>query len=773
MEAHAVYFRLVNQCFAGCVCPCDAAHFGSHGPNGDIRAIILGAVACRIDAFYGRSHVLVYDDRSVCCQTSVFCDGNVCSNACGYQHQVCRDFFAVSHNAVHMFCAADFVDLHANLDFDAFLFCHICQDAHGFGVYLARHQNGSAFQNRYIQLCFPQFPSCFQTQHAAANHDCILCALRQNIDLFHVLDGTDGYHFGQVLAFERRDEAGGTQCIDTFIIGEYRAVCQDDFFFLCIQFFHFAVQPQVNVVFFVPFRLFAGNGTVRNCTEHCLCQHRSVIRQFIFFRQHHDGSGLISQPDGFRRIQRRSAAAQDDKFFRRVLAEAGIRIFHGNEVFCAYAANGAGFHIGIENFAANQAFHQMAPCGRFLFFALQQLHAKLIAELKGFCQVFFRRSQAYLEAIHHPQVDLFQSFNDMRHTLAAPAVAAESGSQLAAVDGGIHTCGQIPDGFQRLLQDGRCTEEDTIGCADLACHFPCIRRYHIVAFYIDIPGFFDAFCDLAGQFFRVAVSTYIRDNDSRFFVCGHFTPCVINGHQFRNVAVQHGAVTGTDHIDIQFPHTLHSFHHIGLLEGAQDVVKIIFCGSQIAFVICHCAAQDAFVGIMGTEGVACHQCFVFHYISIHGIGPVQVRHHQETQGLAADLHFVAIIHRDRIEIFIHDLFQEGNRCCSRDDLHLGVFPDHPHDGTSVVRLCVAHNDIIDGLDIQLFQQGFSVVIVEFFLGCFKEDGLIPRLQNVGVIGRTKFCIHDDIEYPQVFIQNACPVKVVFQPHCSHKIHLSD
>ena len=85
---------------------------------------------------------------------------------------------------------------------------------------------------------------------------------------------------------------------------------------------------------------------------------------------------------------------------------------------------------------------------------------------------------------------------------------------------------------------------------------------------------------------------------------------------------------------------------------------------------------------------------------------------------------------------------------------------------------MADYDIIDGIDIQLFCQGSSVVIIEFFFGCFEEDGFVPSLQDVGVISCTKFCVHDNVEYFQIFIQDTCPVQVVFQLQCSHIIHLS-
>ena len=178
------------------------------------------------------------------------------------------------------------------------------------------------------------------------------------------------------------------------------------------------------------------------------------------------------------------------------------------------------------------------------------------------------------------------------------------------------------------------------------------------------------------------------------------------------------------------------------------------------------------MSIVRTEGVTCHQSFILYHIGIHGVRPVQVRHGQETQCLVTDLHFVAVIDCDGIEVFIYDFFQEGDRCCCCDDLHFGIFLYQTNDGTSVVRFCMADYDIIDGIDIQLFCQRQSVIIIEFFLGCFKDDGLISGLQDIGVISCTKLCVHDNVEYFQVFIQNTCPVQVVFQLQCSHIIHLS-
>ena len=41
--------------------------------------------------------------------------------------------------------------------------------------------------------------------------------------------------------------------------------------------------------------------------------------------------------------------------------------------------------------------------------------------------------------------------------------------------------------------------------------------------------------------------------------------------------------------------------------------------------------------IVVDEGIACYKDFVLHDISIHGIGPVQVRQHEEFQRFIANL----------------------------------------------------------------------------------------------------------------------------------------
>ena len=542
-----------------------------------------------------------------------------------------------------------------------------------------------------------------------------------------------------------------------------------DFSSAQIHSFCFYAQTQVDAVIFIPCSFFACNGAAADGTEHILCEHRSVIRQFVFFRNHDDACSLVSFPDSFCRIECCCAAAQYNEFFHGIHAVCYFIQINRHEVFFAYAADRAGFHGCVEDFAANQTSYQTASCAGFLFVFLQQSICETITIFISVHQFVFRGFQTYFEAVYHFQTNLFQSFDDVRHTFPAPAVAAEGTCQFPAVDRREHECCQIPDGFQGFTQNGRCTEEDTISCADFAQHFCLIGCYHIIEFYVDdFVVILNAFCNLFCQLTCVAISAYIRDDNFFTVTYRHFAPFFINIHQFRQMAVQNGTVTGADHVDIHLTYGCQCVCHIGLFEGAQNVVEIIFCCAHITFCIGYCAAQDAFVCIVRTEGVTCHQCFVLYDVGVHGIGPMQVGEHMELQCFIANLQFVAVFDGNAVEITIDDVFQEadGNRCCN----HFGSGADvqNPFDAAHMVGFCMVYHDIVNGGNICDLRKCFQIIVEEFFFCCFKQDSLVTCFEQIRVIGSTKFCHHDDVEYTQVLVQNAGPVKIRFELHCFHR-----
>ena len=228
------------------------------------------------------------------------------------------------------------------------------------------------------------------------------------------------------------------------------------------------------------------------------------------------------------------------------------------------------------------------------------------------------------------------------------------------------------------------------------------------------------------------------------------------------MAIQNGTMPGTNHVDIQGMHQLQRICHIGLLEGAEDVVKIIFCCSEVALRIGYGASENPLMGIMRAKGITGNKGFILLDIGIHGIGPMQIRQKEELQGFIADFQLISVFDGDAVEILIHDIFQKADCRRGRDDFRLRVFRNDMGDGTGMIRLGMVYNNIINLRDIQLLGQCRSVLSEEFFLRGFKKNRFIPRLENVGIIGGAEFRIHNDVKYAQVLIQNPCPIKILFQ-----------
>src|SRR5699024_11180563 len=106
----------------------------------------------------------------------------------------------------------------------------------------------------------------------------------------------------------------------------------------------------------------------------------------------------------------------------------------------------------------------------------------------------------------------------------------------------------------------------------------------------------------------------------------------------------------------------------------------IFCGSHIAFPVCHLAQQDIVKSVMGSEGITGNKNLFFFNISIHGIRPVQVRYKEETERTVSDLHCHVVSCRNSGKVSVYDLFQESKGTACSDDFHTRVQiqkPLHP------------------------------------------------------------------------------------------------
>ncbi len=139
----------------------------------------------------------------------------------------------------------------------------------------------------------------------------------------------------------------------------------------------------------------------------------------------------------------------------------------------------------------------------------------------------------------------------MRHAFAAPAIAAERAGKLAAVYGREHGSRQVPNRLECFAKDCGRAEQQTVCRRNLRGNLCRIRRHHIIGFYINIARLTDTFGNFFRKLGRIAVCADIRDNNSGLFILRNFAPFVIDGKQLVNMAVQHRAVAGTNHVDIQ------------------------------------------------------------------------------------------------------------------------------------------------------------------------------------------------------------------------------
>ena len=328
----------------------------------------------------------------------------------------------------------------------------------------------------------------------------------------------------------------------------------------------------------------------------------------------------------------------------------------GHKVAGVHLADRADLHPFVKHRAADGAAHLLLGGALNRAQVRQQSPAKGRAVFPGFGQLVLVGFEPHPQRVHQPQFQLTQALHDMGHALAAPAVAAEGAGQLAAMGSRKHAGGQVPDGFQRLAHDGGGTQQEAVRVEQFLGHLSGVGGNHVVAAHVDLPGAADALGDGFGQAAGVAVGTHVRNNHGGPGVgIDHGGPFLIGVQHPVDAGVQHRAVAGADHRHIQGAHPAQRVPHEGL-ERPDDAVKIVFGGPQVAVPVGDLAGQDVRAGIVGAEGVAGHQHLVLPDIGVHGVGPVQVGHHHELQGLVVQGQGLAIPDGDGVEIPVDDLF---------------------------------------------------------------------------------------------------------------------
>ena len=402
--------------------------------------------------------------------------------------------------------------------------------------------------------------------------------------------------------------------------------------------------------------------------------------------------------------------------------------------------------------------------------ALQQGAAKVTAELPGAHELHLAGLEAHPEAVHRAQLQLPEAFHDVGHALAGPAVAAEGAGQLALVGGGEHAGGQVPDGLEGLTHDGGGAEEDAVGEQQLLGHLAGVGHHHVIGAHVDLPALGDALADGLGQLPGVAVGADVGDDDGGPGVgVDHGAPLLIGVQHPGDVGVQHGAVARADHVQLQLPHPAQGLGHEGLV-GADDVVEVVLGGPEIPVVVGDLAHQHLVHGVVAAEGVAGDQGPVLPDVGVHGVGPVEVGHHQELQRLVVQLQGHAVGDGHGVEVPVDDLLQKVDGTAGGHDLDPGVQLQQPLDAAAVVGLGVADHQVVHRLDGGYLLDLLQPAVQALGLGRLKEDGVAGRLEHIGVVGGAELGVHDDVKYPQLVVQGPGEVEAGLQREGVHGVH---
>ena len=85
----------------------------------------------------------------------------------------------------------------------------------------------------------------------------------------------------------------------------------------------------------------------------------------------------------------------------------------------------------------------------------------------------------------------------------------------------------------------------------------------------------------------------------------------------------------------------------------------------------------------------------------------------------------------------------------------------------MIRLCMADDKIVNLVYIDHFLKFFEIFIKELCLCRLEKDSLVSGLHHIRVIGSSKFCVHDDVKYSQLVVNNTCPIEIVSQFYTFH------
>ena len=272
---------------------------------------------------------------------------------------------------------------------------------------------------------------------------------------------------------------------------------------------------------------------------------------------------------------------------------------------------------------------------------------------------------------------------------------------------------------------------------------------------LDVSRVPQALFNRLGQLPGVAIGADVGDDDRLLRKRAvRLAPFCIEVDDLAHMAVQHRAVAGQDHLDVEILDPFKRRRHVRPLEWANDAVKVVPERFQIAFLVLKGAPEDPRVAKVRTKGIAGDERLVLFEVGEHGVRPVQVGQRHERERLAAQFQPVPVLDRDALEVAVDDVLQKAQRRGRGDDLDVGVQPKEVLDGARVVGLGMADDDVVDFRNIRKARDRLHVVVQELMLCGLNQRGLLRALEHIGVVGGAVLGLHDDVEDRKARVQHA-------------------
>ena len=529
---------------------------------------------------------------------------------------------------------------------------------------------------------------------------------------------------------------------------------------------HPLLQHLIYLVRVVPGLIRYGNLIRLQSGHNGFCEHGPVVGGIGLLGDHHNRPRFVPLPDGLGRVEACSPISQNQVKFLRVVGKCILFLLHRDKILLSHPADRADLQGCVEYLPADQALHQAAPSAGFLL--LSRKHCLLFQHIAAKPEaIFIGADQIRLAGLKpHPKsgrdlhLQLLKPLGQVGHALPAPSVAAEHTAPAAGPDPRRHVKSQLPDGPQGVPQDGRRSQEDPVRPLHLLADLRAVRLHHIVNAHVNLPAVPHALGDPLRQHPRIPVGAHIRDEHG-FLPVGirGLGPLPVKGHHPADpIPHKHRPVARADHGDIQILHPIQGLFHEGL-KGPDNAVIIILQGLLIVLLVHNGRGNHLGQAVVSAEGITGHQYLFFPDKCVHGIRPMQVRHNQKLQGPVPDPHLLVVLHRQAHKVLIHNLLQEADRAGGSHDLHLGAVLQKPLHASRVIRLRVAHHQIVDGRHIDNSPKLLQILLKKSRFCRLKENRLPCGFHHIGIVGCAELRVHDNIKHPELLIHNSRPIKV--------------